>query len=138
VNSRPQFKPWFRCEMIPSEGVILLSDRGHSLLPGNLYLRVAPLLDGRHTADEIATQLKGEIPVAEVFYAIETLRRGGYLTDVSPSLPPEQAAFWDTASIDADVAGQASEGNGRFCPLLRKDRSRPFYRTAHLSWYSHR
>jgi ribosomal protein S12 methylthiotransferase accessory factor len=102
--SRPRIKPWFRCEIIPSEGVILLSERGHSLLPGRLYLRVIPLLEGRHTADEIANQLKGEIPAAEVFYAIEILRRRGYLTDVSPSLPSEQAAFWDIAGIDADVA----------------------------------
>jgi ribosomal protein S12 methylthiotransferase accessory factor len=102
--SRPRFKPWFRCEIVPSEGVILLSQKGHSLLPGKLNLRVVPLLDGRHTDDEIANQLKGEIPAAEVFYAIEILRRQGYLTDESPSLPSEQAAFWDTAGIDADVA----------------------------------
>src|ERR1700730_5087906 len=102
--SRPRFKPWFRCEVILSEGVILLSERGHALLPGSIYLRVVPLLDGQHTVDEIATQLKGEIPAAEVFYAVEILRRRGYLCDVSPSLPPEQAAFWDIAGIDADVA----------------------------------
>ena len=100
---RPQIKPWFRCEIIPSEGVILLSEKGHSLLPGNLYLHVVPLLDGRHTDDEIADQLKGEISAAEVFYAIEILRLQGYLTDVSPSLRSEQAAFWDIAGIDADV-----------------------------------
>ena len=101
---RPQIKPWFRCEIIPSEGVILLSEKEHALLPGNLYLRVVPLLDGRHTDDEIANQLKGEVPAAEVFYAIEILRRQGYLTDVDSFLPPEQAAFWDTAGLDADVA----------------------------------
>ena len=110
MNSRPRFKPWLRCEIIPSEGVILLSGRGHSLLPGNLYLRIAPLLDGRHTADEIANQLSGEIPAAEVFYAIEILQRRGYLTDADSSLPPEQAAFWDTAGIDADVASRLLQG----------------------------
>src|SRR5216684_1576029 len=108
--SRPRIKPWFRCEIIPFEGVILLSERGHSLLPGNLYLHVVPLLDGRHTDDEIANQLKGEVPAADVFYAIEILRRRGYLTDVSPSLPSEQAAFWDIAGIDADVANRLLQG----------------------------
>jgi ribosomal protein S12 methylthiotransferase accessory factor len=110
VISRPRLKPWFRCEIIPSEGVILLSERGHSLLPGTLYLRVVPLLDGRHTDDEIADQLKGEISAAEVFYAIEILRRRGYLIDVNPSLPPEQAVFWDIAGIDGDVAAGLLQG----------------------------
>jgi len=104
VNSRPRFKPWFRREIIPSEGVILLSDRGHSLLPGKLYLGIAPLLDGRHTADEIVSKLKGEMPATEVFYAIELLQRRGYLTDVDSPRPPEQAAFWDIAGVDADAA----------------------------------
>jgi bacteriocin biosynthesis cyclodehydratase domain-containing protein len=106
VNSRPRFKPWFRCEIIPSEGVILLSDRGHSLLPGNLYLGVASLLDGQHTVDEIVGCLEGELPAAHVYYAVELLRRRGYLTDADSSLPPEQAAFWDTAGIDGDVAAR--------------------------------
>jgi bacteriocin biosynthesis cyclodehydratase domain-containing protein len=110
VTARPRFKPWFRCEIIPSEGVILLSDRGHSLLPGSLYLHLVPLLDGQHTVDEIADCLKGDLPAAQVFYAVELLRRRGYLTDVDSSLPPDQAAFWDTLGIDANVATRLLQG----------------------------
>jgi oxazoline/thiazoline synthase len=110
VIARPRFKPWFRCEIIPSEGVILLSDGGHSLLPGSLFLHLVPLLDGQHTVDEIADCLKGELPAAQVFYAVELLRRRGYLTDVDWSLPPEQAAFWDIAGIDSDNAIRLLQG----------------------------
>jgi len=104
VISRPRFKPWFRCETIPSEGVILLSERGPVLLPGRLYQLVAPLLDGQHTVDEIADCLRGKLAAADAFYAIEILRRRGYLTDVDSSLPSEQAAFWDIVDIDGDAA----------------------------------
>jgi oxazoline/thiazoline synthase len=101
---QPRLKSSFRCEIIPSEGAILLSERGQFLLRGNIYLHLAPLLDGRHTLDEIVDHLKHKgSSAAEVFYALELLRRLRCLVEGIGSLPPAQEAFWDLLGLSPDV-----------------------------------
>jgi ribosomal protein S12 methylthiotransferase accessory factor len=107
LQLKPRLKPWFRCETIPGGAVVLLSERGHSLLEGQLYLRLIPLLDGDHTVEEIVECLKDDVPPTHVFYAIETLRRRGYVTDRDLPLPAEVAAFWDILGIEADIAAKS-------------------------------
>src|SRR5215510_12468865 len=97
---RPQLKRCFHCEIVPSEGVILLSERGHFLLRGSAYIQLTPLLDGQHTVNEIIKHLHGQVSAAEVFYALDLLQRHGYVVDATPSVPPEQAAFWDLLNVD--------------------------------------
>lgn len=103
-DPRPQLKPWLRCEIIPSKGVIVLSERGHSLLRGNIYTLLTPLLDGRHAVEEIIIRLKGQVSASEVFIALMRLRSKGYILDASPALSLQQAAFGDALGTDsADV-----------------------------------
>ena len=45
--NRPRFRPHFHVEVVPGEGVFLLSDARQTLLRGRLYELVAPWLDGR-------------------------------------------------------------------------------------------
>lgn len=106
MHSRPQFKRHFRWEIVPSEGVFLLSERGHFLLRGQTYLRLAPLLDGRHTEAEIVDLLRGQVSAPEVLYALEVLRRRGYVASATASLPDAQAAFWDMLDVDPEAAAQ--------------------------------
>src|SRR5262249_5018880 len=101
---RPQFKRCFRYEVIPSEGVILLSERRRFLLRGAGYLQLAPLLHGQHTIDEIIDRLRGQVPTAEVFYALDLLQQRGYVVDADPSVSSEQAAFWELLDIDPQDA----------------------------------
>lgn len=103
-DPRPQRKPWLWWEVVPAEGVIVLSERGHFLLRGNIYTLLAPLLDGRHTVEEIITCLQGQASASKVFVALMRLRSEGYIVDAPPSLPLQQAAFWDAFGTDsADV-----------------------------------
>lgn len=102
--SRLQLKQYFRSEIIPSEGVILLSERGSFLLRGAIYPQLMPLLNGCHTADEIARHLQEWISPAEVFYALGLLQSNGYITDAIPSVPSEQAAFWELLRVEPYVA----------------------------------
>ena len=44
---RPRFKPHLRVEVLPGEGVFLLSEQRQSVLQGRLYEQVASRLDGR-------------------------------------------------------------------------------------------
>ena len=55
--SRPRFCPHLQVEVVPGEGVFLLSDSRQTLLRGRLYELVAPWLDGR-TADDVCDRLR--------------------------------------------------------------------------------
>ena len=95
---RPRFCPHFHVEVMPGEGVLLLSDARHSLLRGRLYELVASWLDGR-TADAVCEQLRREVPPAEVYRALTQLERKGYLCEVEETLPVDQAALWSSQQV---------------------------------------
>lgn len=103
---RPRFRRDTRSAILPAEGVLLLSERGHVLLRGRAFAALAPLLDGERTEEEIADRLAGKLSPAEVFYAIDLLRRGGHVVDAAPEVAPERAAFWDAAGV---APGEAEE-----------------------------
>ena len=104
MTYRPQFKRCFRCILVPSEGVILQSERGPLLLRDPIYFRLAPLLNGQHTVDEIITCLHGQVSAIEALYALELLHHRGYVVEASPSVPSEQAAFWELLDINPQDA----------------------------------
>ena len=57
MSDHIRFKRPFQPRVIEPHGVLLLSERGQFLLRGRGYTQVAPFLDGKHTVDEITTQL---------------------------------------------------------------------------------
>ena len=93
--SRPRFRPHFHVEIVPGEGVVVLSDTRHSLFRGRLYELVVPWLDGR-TADDVCARVRAEVSPAEVYYALTQLERKGYLCEEEPALPTAQAALWSS------------------------------------------
>jgi ribosomal protein S12 methylthiotransferase accessory factor len=103
--NRPRFRPHFHVEVVPGEGVFLLSQARHSLLRGRLYELLAPWLDGR-TADDVCEQLRAEASPAEVYYALTQLERKDYLCEVEPALPASQAAFWSSQQVASRAAVQ--------------------------------
>ena len=96
--NRPRFRPHFHVEVLPGEGVVLLSDTRHSLLRGRLYELVVPWLDGR-TADDVCARLRAEASPAEVYYVLTQLERKDYLCEEEPALPPGQAALWSSQQV---------------------------------------
>ncbi|MEW6496762.1 MAG: TOMM precursor leader peptide-binding protein [Cyanobacteriota bacterium] len=103
---QPRFKPCFRCEIVPSDGVFLISENEHFLLRGEAYIGLAPLLDGKHTVEEIIDILHNEISAPEVFYLLDRLQSKGYLVDAKTSIPSEQAAFWEMLGKDSEQVAQ--------------------------------
>ncbi|MBP2638073.1 MAG: hypothetical protein H6Q72_3980 [Firmicutes bacterium] len=102
---RPCFKPHLRVEPIEQEAaVLLLSERGYFLLQGRLYVRLAPLLDGSRTTDDLIDILDGVATAAEIYYALASLERKGYLIEDDSALPPEQAAFWSALGAHPGLA----------------------------------
>jgi ribosomal protein S12 methylthiotransferase accessory factor len=100
---RPRFRPHLRVEVVPGEGVFLLSPAQQSLLRGRLYELVAPCLDGR-TADELCDHLKGRASAAEVYYALGQLERKQYLCEEQALLSGGEAALWSSQGVDPAAA----------------------------------
>lgn len=95
----PRFKPHLLVEVIPGEGVFLLSEQGQAVLQGRLYELVAACLDGR-SVEELCNQLRGQAKPAEVFYTLDRLEQKGYLTESESELPSGEAAFWSIQGVD--------------------------------------
>lgn len=103
--NRPRFRPHFHVEVVPGEGVILLSDSKQTLLQGRLYELMAPWLDGR-TANDVCARLQGQASPAEVYYALTQLERKDYLCEDDAVFPPGQAALWSSQRIAPAIAAQ--------------------------------
>jgi bacteriocin biosynthesis cyclodehydratase domain-containing protein len=98
-SQRPRFKRFYHCEVLAPHGVLLLSERGRFLLRGRAYVLVAPFLDGAHTLEEIVARLDGQLPAAEVFYAVELLVQRGHVVMGGDPCPAPQSAFWDLLGV---------------------------------------
>jgi ribosomal protein S12 methylthiotransferase accessory factor len=102
---RPTFRPHLHVEIVPDEGIALLSETDHLILAQPLYARVAARLDGRHSADEIVAALSEAGEGADVRRVLDDLERRGLLTDTAiQGVPVDQAAFWASHGVDPGIA----------------------------------
>jgi ribosomal protein S12 methylthiotransferase accessory factor len=102
---RPRFRPHFHVEVVPGEGVFLLSGTRQTLLRGRLYELVAPCLDGR-TADDVCDHLQEQASPAEVYFALAQLERKEYLCEEEGALPDGQAALWSSLQVAPAAAAR--------------------------------
>ncbi len=100
----PRFKPHLSPVVLPDEGVLLMSEEGARALHGRLYERIAPLLDGAHSVDDLIKALSDQYDAAHVYYALMLLEKNGYLCEATPNIPVDRAAFWSGLGLDASSA----------------------------------
>jgi ribosomal protein S12 methylthiotransferase accessory factor len=100
----PAFKSHFHVDVLPGEGVLLLSETSSRALHGRAYELVAPLVDGRRSADEIVDALAGQVDAATVYYVLTLLESKGYFTESAPEIPAAAAAFWHGMELDPRTA----------------------------------
>lgn len=103
---RPTFRPHLHVEIVPDEGIALLSETDHVILAQPFYACVAACLDGHHTADEIVVALSGQVEAAAVRRVLADLERWGLLTDAIDAVPAGEAAFWASHGVDPGIARQ--------------------------------
>ena len=104
--SRPAFKAHLRAVSIPGEGAVLLSERDTFILRGAVYEQIAPLIDGRRSADDVVAALAGTVDSATVWYALLRLETAGHIMEHNPAARQPEA-FWPALGADpaaADVA----------------------------------
>jgi ribosomal protein S12 methylthiotransferase accessory factor len=104
MAGNPRFQRRFDIEVVPDEGVYLFSERGEYVLEGAIVQDLVPYLQGRHRLDEVAEALGERYERAEVYFAVDSLRRKGYVCDADPEVDSQRAAFWELAGLDGDRA----------------------------------
>jgi ribosomal protein S12 methylthiotransferase accessory factor len=97
---RPCFRNHFQVEVAGPDSILLLAENENILLQGRMYRILAPLLDGRHTVEELITQVAGELSAAEVHYGIGRLQQTGYLCEANPDAPAAADAYWNALGVD--------------------------------------
>ena len=100
----PAFRRIYAVRVVDGDGVYLLSEGEPVILRGQIFSRLAPLIDGRHTVDAINAALAGVANPVEILLALTFLRRKKYIVEASEAAPAARLAFWDELGIDADAA----------------------------------
>jgi oxazoline/thiazoline synthase len=98
--NKPKFKSCFHIEILESQ-VFLLSEKDYFVLTGHLYELLAPLIDGRHTVDDIIEQCEGKASAAELYYALMLMEQKGYIVESTDELLPNVEAFWHNLDVDS-------------------------------------
>jgi ribosomal protein S12 methylthiotransferase accessory factor len=97
---RPRIKPHFSVEIVEPMHVYLLGEHTSHVLSGRLYCAIVPLLDGRHSLEEIYDLLAGVVANEVVDHVIDRLAHLDYLGEAAPGIAPGVAAFWSELGFD--------------------------------------
>lgn len=98
VVRRPCFKSSVEPVVDLNEGLFLFREGLNLLLSSEIYPQLAPLLDGANDVDAIFGALSPRFESAEIYHALNKLRRDGYLADDAAEMPRAERAFWENAS----------------------------------------
>jgi oxazoline/thiazoline synthase len=96
VLLRPELRRNLHVEVVQNEGVCLIDGNGARVFTDRRYLALLPLIDGVRSAHDIADQLEGVIPTAEVYFALLHLEDSGYIVeagDFGECTMAEETAF---------------------------------------------
>ncbi|NDJ53228.1 MAG: TOMM precursor leader peptide-binding protein [Chloroflexi bacterium] len=97
----PRLKSRYHVEVLDSEHVFLMTEHGHYVLKGSIFIKMLPLLDGMHTPQDIVHALSGQASPMQVMYALSHLVRSGYLAEGVPETDKGAAAYWESLDQDA-------------------------------------
>jgi len=106
---KPQFKSCFRVEVLPSQGIFLISETNSFFLSGSIYERIVPSIDGQRTVDEIAQQLQGKVSLPEVYYTLMQIADKGYLVEADNNTDSSEAIYWQLEGSNFETATQKFE-----------------------------
>ena len=113
--NKPRFKKFLPIQ-VGHEGVFLLSERGSLELKSQLYKLLAPLIDGRRTAEEIVEEIFSQILpqnasaedcISEGFkahYSLVQMEQQGYVVESEDDLPSPFSVFCDYLNVSTQEA----------------------------------
>ena len=92
----PALAPHLRFHDIGGQQTLLVSESFNTLLHGELYCNLLPLLDGRHPQEEIVAALGGAHAATGVLAAIVSLSAKGYVVSADHGMDRCRAAYWSS------------------------------------------
>ncbi len=94
---RPILTPHLEFRLIGDGQTLLVSETFNTLLHGQLYGDLLPLLDGCRSQDSIIHTLDGMYPKDDVRAALVSLADRGYIVSGDYKMEPGKAAFWSSS-----------------------------------------
>ena len=124
----PALAPHLEFHDIGERQTLLVSESFNTLLHGQLYCCLLPLLDGRHPQDEIVAALEGAHAATDIRAAIAALSAKGYVVSADHGMDRCRAAYWSSLGasprwVERRLAESpiAVEGDdGRLVPYLEE------------------
>jgi len=98
------FKHHYTVRQLDEGSIVLFSECDRYLLRGRIFVQMATLLSGTHSADEIAARLLNKALPEITYHALMLLERSGHIVQVQGKLSRERAAYWYGMGVDAHDA----------------------------------
>ncbi|HEY9673383.1 MAG TPA: TOMM precursor leader peptide-binding protein [Waterburya sp.] len=121
--NKPKFKPRYHIEAVDTEELFLLSERDSLLLSDRLQQKLATLIDGNHTVEEIVEEIQlyllqekesSQEAIAlfqdalnaslKAHYALIQMEQQGYIVENDEQLPSNLEIFCDHLNIEPETA----------------------------------
>ncbi|MDE0350278.1 MAG: TOMM precursor leader peptide-binding protein, partial [Gammaproteobacteria bacterium] len=103
---RPELTPHLKSHAVGEGQALLVSESFNTLLHGELYCDLLPMLDGRRPAAEIVAALGSAHAAADVRAAIAALSAKGYVVSAEHGMDPARAAYWSALGASPRWAEQ--------------------------------
>lgn len=100
----PRFRSDYHVSSIPGQGIFLLTEALPTVLNGDIYEAVCPLIDGYRSAREIADTLADVVSAAEVYYGLAKLEERGFIEEAATALDQGISAYWRGVGQDPEQA----------------------------------
>ncbi len=125
----PALTPHLDFRDIGEGRTLLVSESFNTLLHGELFAALLPLLDGRRSCEEIVAAVEGTHAAVDVLTALASLSARGYVVSGDHALDRRRAAYWSSLGasprwVEARLAESrlAVEGDdGRFTRRLEEN-----------------
>ena len=93
---RPALTPHLRFHVLDKQRTLLLSEKFNTLLHGEIYRDLLPLLDGQISRSEVVATLNRSHAPADVSAAIVSLAAKGYVVSAEHAMDRARAAYWSS------------------------------------------
>ncbi|MDE0679239.1 MAG: TOMM precursor leader peptide-binding protein [Gammaproteobacteria bacterium] len=108
----PALAPHLEFHVIGEQQTLLVSESFNTLLHGEIYCKLLPVLDGRREQEEIAAVLEAGHTASEVRAAIASLAARGYVVSGGHGMDRSRAAYWSSLGASPCRAEQSLTESG--------------------------